>query len=154
MFDEFSSDLMQEGEYWRVHLGRRIYLHHSDLDGSLFIEELLEEIMHTPRPDRWETVKEDQTWITRPVLAAATLDANGDDNDLEYTSDGDLDLSDDEGAGLDDGVFGEDVKYDEAEAAEPDPLLVEDDYESDETDDESASELQFKCFHHSICCAS
>lgn len=131
LFTEYSNDLIYDGEFWKIHLGRRIYLDRSDVDGSVFIEELLDDIMHTPRPDRWETVQKGDTWITRPVAAAIKLDANGDDNDMD--SDGRRVRSDSE-----EEYDSEFVKR--AVAASWNPLLLQDDYENDEIEDEDAAE--------------
>lgn len=125
LFAEYSNDLIRDGENWKIHLGRRIYLHQNDPDGSLFIEELLEEIMNAPRSDQWETVKEGDTWVTRPVLAAISLNANGDDDGSHHRSNGHRPYS---GRSSSDTV------------AKLNPLLVEDDYAIDESD--AADELK------------
>lgn len=119
LFAEFSSDVIQDGEKWKIHLGRRIYLHQNDPDGSIFMEEFLEEVMRPVRDDQWETVKEGDTWVTRPVAAAIVVDANGD-----YTGGPDYPGAKDW------------APYDEG------PLLLWDDYEEDEIDEEDDGDLE------------
>lgn len=126
LFAEYSNDLICDGEKWKIYLGRRIYLHQNDPDGSIFIEELLEEIMKAPQPDQWETVKEGDTWVTRPVAAAISLNANGDDNGkhVNPTLNGHKANS----------------RSNSDMVTRLNPLLVEDDYEIDETGSEDVKE--------------
>ncbi|PPQ97046.1 hypothetical protein CVT26_001269 [Gymnopilus dilepis] len=74
LFDEFSGSLIKPGHSWKIHLGRRIALDVDDLDGSEFIEELLEEALYYAKDgaillekhERWETVQESPgLWVTR-----------------------------------------------------------------------------------------
>ncbi|KAI0047419.1 hypothetical protein FA95DRAFT_1559139 [Auriscalpium vulgare] len=75
LFDEFSGPGMKTGDRWKIHLGRRIHLAEDDLDGSVFVEELVEEAVIFPPTDRaeqgrWETVLEEgRIWVTRPAAA-------------------------------------------------------------------------------------
>lgn len=116
LFAEYSTDVIQDGEKWKIHLGRRIYLHQNDPDGSIFMEEFLEEVMRPLREDQWETIKEGDTWVTRPVAAAIAVDVNGENNGPDYP-------------GRKDWV-----------PPEEQPLLITDDYESDEIDDEDGAD--------------
>ncbi|KDR78013.1 hypothetical protein GALMADRAFT_138171 [Galerina marginata CBS 339.88] len=43
LFEEFSGSLMRPEDQWKIHLGRRISLDEDDIDGSAFIEGLLED---------------------------------------------------------------------------------------------------------------
>ncbi|KAJ7706137.1 hypothetical protein B0H17DRAFT_1325858, partial [Mycena rosella] len=43
IYEEFAGPLMQEGDFWKIMLGRRIVLEDDDPDGSEFIEALLED---------------------------------------------------------------------------------------------------------------
>ncbi|KAJ2927726.1 hypothetical protein H1R20_g9364, partial [Candolleomyces eurysporus] len=74
LFEEFSSDVMEEGDEWKIYLGRRIELDQDDVDGEHFIEELLEDLVLFALEDsRWSTVKEGPNlWVTRPNLTGRT----------------------------------------------------------------------------------
>lgn len=61
---EFGGLAMRIGDDWKIQLGRRVTLEASDKDGSQFLEDLLDEIVHHPL---WETVQERPgIWLTRP----------------------------------------------------------------------------------------
>lgn len=77
LFNEFSGDGMKEGDTWKIYLGRRITLEEDDLDGSLFIETLIEEAVLFPQDPslvdptlmQWKTYKESPgVWITKPFV--------------------------------------------------------------------------------------
>lgn len=67
LFDEFSGPAMKVGHKWRIHLGRKIMLDEDDLDGSEFVEGLLEDALLFPVDfARWETMQEvTGIWTTR-----------------------------------------------------------------------------------------
>ncbi|KJA26529.1 hypothetical protein HYPSUDRAFT_84421 [Hypholoma sublateritium FD-334 SS-4] len=74
IFAEFACPQMQVGDFWKIHLGRRIYLDEDDLDGSKFIEGILEDGLLFPlfedsrKSDngKWETREESPgIWLTR-----------------------------------------------------------------------------------------
>jgi hypothetical protein len=86
LYETFAGPAMQKGDFWKIHLGRRIELDEDDLDGSQFLEDLLEDAVLFPlRSDlsnrtheRWETVEERPgIWVTRPM---AFLDVEVNDN--------------------------------------------------------------------------
>ena len=57
LYEEFSGPLMLPGDFWKIHLGRRIELDEDDLDGGQFLEELLEDALYfANRLIPWETV--------------------------------------------------------------------------------------------------
>jgi hypothetical protein len=65
---------MKQGHTWKIRLGRRIELEEGDLDGSTFIEDLLEDAVMFPATieecskaqDQWETKEETPgVWVTR-----------------------------------------------------------------------------------------
>lgn len=77
IYEEFSGPAMQEDDFWKIYLGRRMQLDDHDPDGSLFIEGLLEDVLlfpvHSSLSDRvfecWETVEETPgTWATRSMV--------------------------------------------------------------------------------------
>ncbi|VDC05027.1 unnamed protein product [Peniophora sp. CBMAI 1063] len=78
LFDEFTGDLMKEGDLWQICLGRHIKLDWNDPTGELFIFALLEEVIFWPTEGlgEWETVltrqsrKRRRVWVTRPVVSA------------------------------------------------------------------------------------
>ncbi|KDQ11795.1 hypothetical protein BOTBODRAFT_35046 [Botryobasidium botryosum FD-172 SS1] len=97
LWEEFAGPAMAEGDVWKVCLGRRIVLEEEDIDGSTFVEELLEQVLHFPmcregdegaRDEwRWETVKEEDGWITRPVVGAVgAVEAKDADSDASSDS--------------------------------------------------------------------
>lgn len=43
LMDEFASETVAKGESWKVYLGREIHLHESDLDGSRYIFEIIDD---------------------------------------------------------------------------------------------------------------
>lgn len=59
---------MAPGARWQIRLGRRLVLEPDDADGSIFIEDFLEETIRSPH--RWKTYEwkagVNKTWITRP----------------------------------------------------------------------------------------
>lgn len=73
LFDTFSGPGMKLGDTWNIMLGRRIKLDADDLDGSVFIDDLLEETVVNPLYPgypTWETVRDvyPNVWVTRPAL--------------------------------------------------------------------------------------
>lgn len=84
LFDEFADpNVMQEGDFWKIHLGRRIVLEGGDLDGSKFIEGILEDALLFPLfgpcakgdSGKWETVEEEPgIWVTRLKTGQKALD--------------------------------------------------------------------------------
>lgn len=76
LFESMSGPAMRKGHLWKIYLGRRIQLNDDDLDGSEFIEDLLEDAVLFPLrssrssrvQERWETVQESAgLWATRPM---------------------------------------------------------------------------------------
>ncbi|KAI0314584.1 hypothetical protein OF83DRAFT_437264 [Amylostereum chailletii] len=124
IFAEFSGSGMRECDRWKICLGRVLILDENDLDGSRFLEELLEEacvfplVLGDQGAGRWETVLEQPgVWITRPVpppppAAAAATGAGG--------------AGDDQGAHVT-----------QEEQAEP---LIVNEYENSDADDEGEDE--------------
>ncbi|KAJ7786360.1 hypothetical protein B0H16DRAFT_28529 [Mycena metata] len=77
IYDEFSGPLMQQGDFWKIMLGRRIQLDDDDPDGSGFIEALLEDALLMPLQNcgRWETVEESPgIWVTRSPQDQSSAD--------------------------------------------------------------------------------
>jgi len=94
LYEEFAGPQMRIGDFWKIHLGRRITLDDDDFDGSDFIEGLIEDALLFPLRDasslrdfeKWETVEESPgIWVTRLK----------DDGSLE-SDDSDVDDVDDE----------------------------------------------------------
>lgn len=79
LYEEFTGPPMQVGDFWKIHLGRRITLDEGDLDGSLFVENLLEDAVLFRA--RWETKEETPgIWVTR-LTAHTPADPNYDSSD-------------------------------------------------------------------------
>ncbi|RXW24224.1 hypothetical protein EST38_g1633 [Candolleomyces aberdarensis] len=122
LFKQFSSDVMEEGDEWKIYLGRRIELDEEDVDGQGFIEGLLEDgVLFAPEGCRWATVKEGPNlWVTRPNSKIPRYEADSDDEEGD--------------------IVDEDEECDEEEngdSAETEPWPVVDAYK---TDDETESE--------------
>jgi hypothetical protein len=81
LFEEFSSDVIEEGDRWMIYLGRRIELDEEDVDGTDFIEGLLEDgALFAPKASKWTTVKEGpKLWVTRPNLGIVRHGIESDD---------------------------------------------------------------------------
>ena len=87
IFEQFSGPAMLEGDFWKIHLGRRIELDEDDMNGSMFIEGLLEDVLLYPhhwhsvekyRNEAWETVEESPgIWITRLMTARIMGESDG-----------------------------------------------------------------------------
>jgi len=87
IYEQFSGPAMLKGDFWKIALGRRIELDEDDLDGSMFIEGLLEDMLLYPpawstmnkyRNEGWETVEESPgIWITRLISARIMGDTDG-----------------------------------------------------------------------------
>ena len=87
LFEEFADpEVMQEGDFWKIHLGRRVVLEEDDHDGSKFIENILEDALLFPlfgphgkdNSGKWETIEEEPgIWVTRLKTKQRALD--GDD---------------------------------------------------------------------------
>ena len=95
IYNRFSGPAMLKGDFWKIHLGRRVELDEDDLDGSMFIEGLLEDVLLYPhqwytmekyRKEAWETVEESfGIWITRMISARAMADSDN-ESETEYGS--------------------------------------------------------------------
>ena len=133
---------MLPGHKWRIHLGRCLQLEPDDLDGSIFIEDLLEEITVAPR--WWETLcttESDETlWVTKPStdlnLKSTTSDSNDEEYDIEawrYSSEPDeFEEADEEGISV-----GKVLRMREARVADA-PIRLPTEYLEDE--DENSGE--------------
>jgi hypothetical protein len=109
LYETFAGPAMQKGDFWKIHLGRRIELDEDDLDGSQFLEDLLEDAILFPlrsdlsnrTQERWQTVEESPgIWVTRPMTSveveivdddsdgvdnnSSDFDEYGDNDDLWY----------------------------------------------------------------------
>lgn len=108
LYQTFAGSAMQEGDFWKIHLGRRIELDDDDLDGSQFLEDLLEDALLFPlRSDlsnrtheRWETVEETPgIWVTRP-MASLEVEVEDDSDDMDDNSSDDNEHGDGTDAGI------------------------------------------------------
>jgi len=153
LYQTFAGPAMQKGDFWKIHFGRCIELDDDDLDGSQFLEDLLEDALLFPlRSDlshrtheRWETVEESPgMWVTRPM---ASLEVELDDD----TDDADDNSSDyDEHGGLDESMEARaklemrDWVYQQSDAIRADAYKTdEDEGEADEeVEDEAQDDVQ------------
>jgi hypothetical protein len=93
IYEQFSGPAMMKGDFWKIHLGRCIELDEDDLDGSMFIEGLLEEVLLYPpqcstmkeyRHEAWETVEESPgIWITRLMSARIVGGSDSESEDFD-----------------------------------------------------------------------
>lgn len=87
LYTQFSGSKMREGDFWKIYLGRRVVLDDEDLDGPLFIEGLLEEVLLFPSfhdTERWETVEESPgIWVTRPLSRNEPIAESEEDEDYD-----------------------------------------------------------------------
>ena len=76
IYKKFSRPGMQEGDFWKIHLGCCIQLEPSDLNGSKFLQDLLEDVLIHPMLSALrkhiehycETVEESPgIWVTWPM---------------------------------------------------------------------------------------
>lgn len=162
LFDAFSGHGMQEGDRWKIYLGRRIQLEQTDRDGSEFIESLLEEVLLYPlhtrkephRSEKWITVKEAPgVWATRPAVAAES-DAHKttrrvDPHASEFVDEDeyDTDMAEDDAAWPSENESEEAeeekdfrAEYSLAEEYEDLPTIRYDVYETDEEEEEELQE--------------
>ena len=138
LYEEFSGPLMLPGDFWKIHLGRRIELDEDDLDGGQFLEELLEDALYfANRLIPWETVEETPgIWVTRLVkkgsIAKMLEELMGDggkseDSDvIELTSDGSEESDDSD----------EEFEDEQAKLKDVQPGPIRDLEEYDKADDE------------------
>jgi hypothetical protein len=86
LYEEFAGPAMRKGDFWKIQLGRRVLLDDDDLDGSAFLEGLLEDALYFPlrgnggdhKFEKWETVEETSgIWVTR---LQDRVDEDGDDD--------------------------------------------------------------------------
>ena len=100
LYEEFAGPAMKDGDFWKIHLGRRVMLDDDDLDGSAFIEGLLEDALYFPlrgegserKFEKWETLQETSgIWVTR--LQENRMDeGDGDNEDTKSRSSDDEDF--------------------------------------------------------------
>jgi hypothetical protein len=148
LYTQFAGPAMQQADFWKIHLGRRIKLDDDDLDGSQFLEDLLEDAILFPLRtsgsnrfhERWEIVEESPgIWVTRPMGELEVEDIDNSDDPDENGSD-------------EDDYFDEVDQMDEsAEAALENPTLADqsnsairaNQYETsgDETDSDGEAEM-------------
>lgn len=93
IYEQFSGPAMQHGDFWKIHLGRRIELDEDDLDGSMFIEGLLEDVLFYPsysstverqHKEAWETVKESPgIWVTRLMVSRKMADSDSENESTD-----------------------------------------------------------------------
>ncbi len=89
LYEEFAGPQMGVEDVWKIHLGRRITLDMDDLDGSEFIEGLIEDALLFPLrhplskqdSEKWQTVEESPgIWVTK-LKAQGKLTGNSDEDD-------------------------------------------------------------------------
>ncbi|KAF5329508.1 hypothetical protein D9619_009326 [Psilocybe cf. subviscida] len=101
IYRNFAFPQMQNGDFWKIHLGRRIQLDEEDLYGSMLIEDLSEQALMYPMPswtcnrtwEEWDTIEESPgIWLTR--LKDRQEDDSYDYDDLSQDDSSDHSCSD------------------------------------------------------------
>jgi hypothetical protein len=146
IYEQFAGPAMLHGDFWKIHIGRRIELDEEDLDGSMFIEGLLEDVLLYPfrwsttnelRNGGWETVEESPgIWITRLMTLRNMAE-----------SDGESEASDAEGS---DELFPEfwnecpmrEQVIDSPPVPNTGPVITSDEYELSSAESEGGSDVQ------------
>jgi hypothetical protein len=92
LFEDFAGPAMQNGDFWKIHLGRCVSLDQDDADGSAFIDGLLEDALLFPYRgptsgrtfEKWETVEETPgIWVTRLKANRNATEESMGENDLD-----------------------------------------------------------------------
>ncbi|KAG6861477.1 hypothetical protein C0995_016256 [Termitomyces sp. Mi166 len=138
LYKEFAGPKMLNGDFWKIQLGRRFDLDEDDLDGSSFIEGILEDVVMFPGKKlgdgaQWETVEESPgIWVTQ--MAKTASDNEEDSEESEDEEGGEEQGSGEEGDGQKDdekqgdgadGENDEDMDEDEDELKD-EPVSVDD----------------------------
>ncbi|PPR08283.1 hypothetical protein CVT24_001123 [Panaeolus cyanescens] len=97
LYKEMLHPYFHNGLKWRVYLGRQLRLADDDPDGTLFIENLIEDAVFFPyRGDQsrrgyevWETVMKSGVWVTRPKSSATK-----EEDEWNSDQDSDFDIAD------------------------------------------------------------
>ena len=141
IYEQFSGPAMLKGDFWKIHLGRRIELDEGDLDGSMFIEGLLEDVLLYPhhwssmkkyRNEGWETVEESPgIWITRLMSARIMGDPDSGSENIDAEEFEELPLE------LLDPVDRYERLLDAPPAPDTGPVITSDEYELSDEEEES-----------------
>ncbi|KIM37788.1 hypothetical protein M413DRAFT_30705 [Hebeloma cylindrosporum] len=147
MYEEFSGPAMKEGDFWKIHLGRRVTLDQDDEDGSAFIDGLLEDALFFPFRgptsgrtfEKWETVEETPgIWVTRLKANRDVTEESMGENDFDSDEE---DHSED----MQDALQAEDNALENPPEEDTGPIRADDyaptdsedeEYEEDEEDEE------------------
>lgn len=85
IYETYAGPVMRKGDFWKIYLGRSLDLDVEDIDGSEFVNDLLEEVLMYPlsfAEKRWETVEESPgIWATRPVALSSVKQDSEDSGD-------------------------------------------------------------------------
>lgn len=89
LFEDFANKRMLPDARWKIHLGRQVTLEPGDADGSIFVEDLLEEAARSPH--RWDTSYDGEFWVTQPMIYedGEESETEGSDEDDDDDDDGD-----------------------------------------------------------------
>ena len=146
IYEQFSGPAMLKGDFWKIHLGRRIELDEDDLDGSMFIEGLLEDVLLYPqhwytmkryRNGGWETVEESPgIWITR-LISARIMGESDSDSESE---DSDIEDPEELPSELVDPVDKDEQLLDATPTPDTGPVITSDEYELSGEEDSEAGE--------------
>lgn len=84
IYEVYAGPVMRKGDFWKIYLGRSIDLDFEDIDGSEFMNDLLEEVLMYPlsfTERRWDTVEESPgIWATRPVNLSNNVKQDSEDS--------------------------------------------------------------------------
>ncbi|KIJ48506.1 hypothetical protein M422DRAFT_28447 [Sphaerobolus stellatus SS14] len=125
LYELWTTDIMKDGDYWKLMLGRRIKLSPDDPDGSEWIGDFLEDAFVTRSVSFYETVEESAgIWVTRPTERGMNL--------ARWSLTGDESLMKNERSDSEDSDSDTEMAENDEELEETiGPINYEDDYESE-----------------------
>ncbi|RDB18226.1 hypothetical protein Hypma_000466 [Hypsizygus marmoreus] len=136
LYNQFAGPKMRKGDFWKIQLGRRFNVDEDDLDGSIFIEGLLEDALLFPAKQAWETVEEyPGIWLTR-LIPMQDVDDNDKGSDSDSASDSSM---------YDDKFDDDRACHDRALANPPPvdgPILLSPGYETSDEEEEALVKVE------------
>ncbi|KAH0589665.1 hypothetical protein H2248_005392 [Termitomyces sp. 'cryptogamus'] len=128
LYKEFAGPKMLKGHFWEIQLGRRFDLDEDDLDGSVFVEGILEDVIMFPGKGgdgaQWETAEESPgIWVTQMVKTARNEEGS---EESEEEGDGEADGMEGDREQLEQGIEGIDEDMDEEDELKDTPVFIDD----------------------------
>ncbi|KAG5349446.1 hypothetical protein C0989_003903, partial [Termitomyces sp. Mn162] len=129
LYKEFAGPKMLKGDFWKIQLGRRFDLDEDDLNGSVFVEGILEDVIMFPGKGgdgaQWETAEESPgIWVTQMVKTASENEEGFEESEEE--GDGEVDGTEGDEEQLDQGNEGIDEDMDEEDELKDTLVFIDD----------------------------